>query len=418
MARKPSPWYREERNEWCVTVGGKHHRLGEHPAAAPKPKRGKRGWNAPREVLDAFYKLMRGDNRPQDADSVVAVLDDFLTWCQENRAGRTYDRYQEFIQDFVRDHGRLNVSALTTAHVTAWLNGRPTWNTTTKRNAITALQRGFNWAAKNRGLSKNPIRGMEKPQAKRRTQVVTPEEFEHVLTLVKDTAFKDLLVVSYDSGCRPQEVKGLEARHLQFDKQRAVLPAEEAKGKRYPRPIYFPTGRSMEAVRRLAEAHPTGPLFRNNRGKPWTSFAVKCRFADVEVALGREEMRRRGIESKVTEEAIAELMAILPQRTPDKVTGKLVDRKPWVIRQQAKEKLVVAEARQYGKRFRHYSLRHSFVTRKLVAGVDSHVVAALAGHRDTKMIDTVYSHVAGDHAFMLEQAKKDVGGPPAKVPPA
>ena len=57
-------------------------------------------------------------------------------------------------------------SDLNPGHVTAWLNSQRTWNSTTKRNAITALQRGFNWAVKNRGLDRNPIRGMEKPEAK------------------------------------------------------------------------------------------------------------------------------------------------------------------------------------------------------------------------------------------------------------
>ena len=61
-----------------------------------------------------------------------------------------------------------------------------------------------------------------------------------------------------------------------------------------------------------------------------------------------------------------------------------------------------------GRRVRHYDLRHAFVTRKLVSGVDSHVVAKLAGHRDSRMIDTVYSHVAGDFEFMLGQASRDI----------
>lgn len=99
--------------------------------------------------------------------------------------------------------------------------------------------------------------------------------------------------------------------------------------------------------------HPNGLLLRNNRGNGWTGFAVKNRLEDLETAPG--------------------------------------------------------------KRITHYALRHSFVTRKLLAGVDSHIVASLAGHRDTKMIDSTYSHVAQDHSFMLEQASKDVTAPNASV---
>ena len=50
--------------------------------------------------------------------------------------------------------------------------------------------------------------------------------------------------------------------------------------------------------------------------------------------------------------------------------------------------------------------RHGFITRKLIAGVDSHVVAALSGHSNTKMLDDTYSHIADDHRFMLEAARQ------------
>ncbi len=50
--------------------------------------------------------------------------------------------------------------------------------------------------------------------------------------------------------------------------------------------------------------------------------------------------------------------------------------------------------------------RHGFVTRSLKAGIDSHTVAKLAGHQDTRMIDKVYSHVSDDSDYMLKQAQR------------
>ena len=55
MARKPSPWYRSERNQWWVRIRGEDHCLGEHPPGSPKPKKSDKGrWNAPKEIDDAF----------------------------------------------------------------------------------------------------------------------------------------------------------------------------------------------------------------------------------------------------------------------------------------------------------------------------------------------------------------------------
>jgi hypothetical protein len=58
MARRPSPWYRSDRNEWCVTIRGQHHRLGTHPPDAPPPKKSPRTgkWNAPDSIVREFYR--------------------------------------------------------------------------------------------------------------------------------------------------------------------------------------------------------------------------------------------------------------------------------------------------------------------------------------------------------------------------
>lgn len=306
-----------------------------------------------KKAYDQFYELM---GKPLQAvtsgTTIDVVLQAFHNWNKENRSPRTADRYFDFNDKFEKRWHGLTVKALNAGHVQTWLNEQKTWNSTTKRNAITSLMRAFNWSVKNYGVDRNPIKGMEKPVAKKRTIVVSPAEFEKLLKAVKDQPFRDLLVLSYDCGARPFEIKRLEARHVEIEKKRAVIPAEEAKGKRV-RAIYFPTERSLEIVKRLVKKYPKGPLLRNNRGAAWTGFAVKNRLEDLETVVG--------------------------------------------------------------KRYTHYALRHSFITRKLLAGVDSHVVASLVGHRDTKMIDSTYSHVAQDHAFMLAEAQKDLTAPSASV---
>lgn len=351
MARKPRPWYDTEKKQWRVYLNGERHFLGEHPAGSAKPSKDKKTgrWVVPKPIEDAFYKLMAcpSPDTPVSTDSLATVLDQFLIWCYENRARRTADRYKDFCQDFLDYGGDVPVPALTTGHVTRWLAERTTWNATTKHNAITALVRAFNWARRNLGIA-NPIAGMEKPTPKKRTTVVTPDEFEEIIGNYKDgDPFRDLLIVSYDSGCRPFEIEDLEARHVQLDKCRAVIPAEEAK-KGIQRAFYLPTDRSLAIIHRLVKARPTGRLFLNASGTPWNGLNVRCRFQRLQKS------------------------------------GKVA------------------------KRYFHYAMRHSFITRQLVAGVDSHTVAKLSGHQSTNMLDRHYSHIADDYEYMLRQAKKGV----------
>ncbi|MEM6362804.1 MAG: hypothetical protein AAF745_00145 [Planctomycetota bacterium] len=108
---------------------------------------------------------------------MALILDDFLSWSYENRAKSSADRYHHFCNEFCQEFGRVIVSELSPADVTRWLSQRPTLNPTTKKNAITAVNRGFNWAVKNLGLRRNPIAGMEKPTPLTRTVIIEEEEF-------------------------------------------------------------------------------------------------------------------------------------------------------------------------------------------------------------------------------------------------
>lgn len=330
MARTAKLWFWEARGIYCVYVRGKKHLLGSDKTEATR----------------LFHELMgRPENKPVeiDANSVAKVLDDFYESAKQTVAPRTASRYWDFLQEFIKHSGRVPVADLTAAHVTAWLETKKSWNSTTKFNAVTAVQRALNWSVKNNGLKFNPIRGMEKPKQKARSATVQPEEFEAILKLVKDQRFRDLLILTYDCGARPFEIKRLEARHIEMDKHRAVLPTGEAK-KNIPRAIYFPTPRSVAMIKRLMKIHPTGPLLLNRDGAPWDGHSVKCRFARLEKKIGR--------------------------------------------------------------RVRHYDLRRTFITDKIKAGVDSHVVAKIVGHQSTAMIDKHYSVIGEDAEFMLAQAKK------------
>ncbi|EMI19562.1 phage integrase family protein [Rhodopirellula maiorica SM1] len=328
MGRKNKLWYRKDRKVWMVTINGKRHNLG------PDKK----------EAEEEFYRLMAAkDPNTSEEDLVEDVICDFILWCKEHRAKKTTERYKEILETFTDKYPDVTVGKMTPAYVTRWMQDATTWNATTKRNAMTAVIRVFNWAVKNRGLRFNPIAGMEKPKAKRRTKVVSDQDFKWLLENVSP-AFRDLMIVSWDCGCRPQETKRLEAKQIDFERQLALIKVEEgAKGGK-TRLFYIPTERALEVVKRLSEENPEGPIFRNRLGNAWTKDAVKCQF------------------------------------------------------QRIREK--------HGRDFTHYAMRHTNITKKLMAGVDSHVVAKLAGHSSTRMIDEVYSHVAQDHDYMLRQAKR------------
>lgn len=348
MPRAPKPWWYEQKQAWYAQIKGVKTRIGKHPPNAAKPKKGRTGWNAPKSICDKLSRMLDGlpvDTRA-DSSYVSSALQRFLEWARENRSAKTFKGYQDFLASFYEMWPTLEVGELKAWHVQEWVTSKPGWNNTTQRNAITALKRALNWSAEMEYINSNPIANMRKPKANTRTTMISPEEFSQILKANTVPEFEDLITVCYDCGCRPQEAKRLEARHVAEDLELWVLPTEEAKGKKHARAIYITTQRSKDIIQRLCEKNPDGPVFRNSRGAPWTGEAVKCRFAAIEEVVG--------------------------------------------------------------KRFRQYDLRHAWITEKLKAGVDSHVVAKLAGHSDTSMLDRVYSHVSHDRDFMIDQAKRGV----------
>ena len=130
------------------------------------------------------------------------------------------------------------------------MDSKPIWGANHKRGAIVAVTRPFNWAAKLGYLPASPVRGVEKPAATKRDSRMTPADFALLLSHVKDAPFRDLLTFAYEAGCRPQEARRVEARHLRLDQQRVEIPPEEAKGKRRWRVIYL-SDAGAAVVRRL-----------------------------------------------------------------------------------------------------------------------------------------------------------------------
>jgi integrase len=158
-----------------------------------------------------------------------------------------------------------------------------------------------------------------------------------------DTAppyLKDVLLTLHDTGARPCEVLTVEAR--QFDPAGAVWVLDRHKTAHVtgrPR-VVFLTPAVVEVCTRLAKRYSTGPLFRTAWGRQFPPGYYLAR-------LVREVARRAGVSGV----------------TP-------------------------------------YSLRHTFATDALAAGVPDAQVAELLGHTGTAMLHRHYAHLTGKARVM------------------
>jgi len=331
MARRPKPWLRRGRG-WYVQHNGRQIALGRDKKIA----------------FERFHRLMTQPARQsvQATDTFLSVCDAFLDWTQKNRAERTYIWYVQRLQSFV-DYMRtidpkISADRVPPYHVVKWLDSHATWGPTTRRGSIIAVQRCFTWAEKMGYIDRTPMRSLEKPRAEARDRVVEHKEYQAILAKTADPQFRDLVTTAWETGCSPQELLRIEARHIDLQNARWVLPPKEAKGKRRPRIIYL-TETALDITKRLAEEWPTGTIFRNTKGRPWTPFAVNCRFHNLKKKLG--------------------------------------------------------------SKFCLYHFRHTFATRMLESGLDSLTVALLLGHANPTTLSTTYQHLAHNPQHLLNQVR-------------
>jgi integrase len=406
------PAYRASRKLWYVELDKKQIPLGKHPDGLPEPKKCKTGvvargqWSPPDEIWREYHRVMlergREDLLPAPAEepavpAAAEVLDEFLGWLkdQPDKAPRTVRWYQNYLQSFLESlpDQAIRVTKLAPRHVRDWLRLHPDWKGS-QRGAIVAVQRAFNWSARQGSLKllglPSPLAGMEKPQQGRREQTISRQELATILAYASDGNFKDLLTAAWETGARPQELFSVTAACFDEPGERWVFPVRLSKGKRVQRVVHLATG-TLEITRRLAREHPTGPLFRNGDGRPWCQSSVKCRFQRLRDALGKARLKQFGLmPPKIRRLTRAE------RADPESVRRHNEARKE-------RARLIHRLALEHGTMYPLYAFRHSYCTELLVLGEDAVTVAVLMGHRDTTMISRHYAHLT-QHQSHLRRA--------------
>ncbi|MCG6154190.1 tyrosine-type recombinase/integrase [Rubinisphaera margarita] len=326
MARPAKPFFRKQTQSWYCSLSGKQFSLGKDKQLA----------------FQKFHELMANrEEHLQNRFSLYELSQAYLDWCQANRKPATYKLHRHFLKSFIEAVGRrLQASQLKIHQVTKWHEGLGV-SSTTQNDAVAIMQRMLNWAVEQSYISRNPITGMKKPKRKRRDVYYTAEQWAQIREHANGSLV-DLLDFLYCTGCRPQEARLIESRHIHNDL--VIFPSDESKGQNEPRVIYL-APKAKTIIDNQLLKFPEGPLFRNERGVPWTKNAIV--------------LRLRRISEKIGFRVIA------------------------------------------------YGARHSWATEALMnGGVDPISVALLMGHKDTTMVSRVYSHLAKNPVFLRQQAHR------------
>lgn len=338
------PYYKKSHKALYVDIDG-------------KPKRLCKGDKLTEEGRAKLNELRAGKGKekpapePVDDPTVAELVDDFLTWVQGQvkkgkLAERTYDWYDENLQPFAKFIGvTVTVSQLKKSRVEQWLEKDfPNASNNTLNGAVRAVSRVFNWAKDKEKIATNPVAKLKRESYTPRVVWLSDAQWATVLSLLaEDDPFTDFVWFLYLTGCRPHEARI--AKDFHFDGDCLIFERENSKGKKSPRVILL-EGKALEIVqRRIGD----GFIFTNRNGKPWTAYALNCRFRRL-----RTKLAAKGHKFPVF----------------------------------------------------CYVLRHTFATRALKRGVSRATVAALLGHTSTAMVDKVYGHVGEDRDYLRAELRR------------
>lgn len=340
------PFYWKARGGWYVkTARRQNHYLG-----------------ATEEAAQTAWAEMVAADRIVGGDALVAALAEaFLADYQRTAKPATYQWRARYIADFCKAHGLDRVAELRPFHVTKWLDGHAEWNPDSRRAAIGAVKRLFNWAKEQGLVLYNPFDAVKKPKGGRRQKLVTAAEHESLggwqskarggrrgSYAKRDGAFRAVLVALRHAGVRSGTIAAVRVEHVAADASCWVVPEHKTVDK-IERPIVVYLSPCLQALTRaLIVGRTSGPLFRNSRGEAWSANAIRCRMRRLRAALGIE-------------------------------AGTVA-----------------------------YSYRHSYITGAILAGNDVATVAELVGHKDCTMIAKHYGHLAGAKDHLKRAAARAV----------
>ena len=352
--RRPKPYYKKSHHAWYVN-------LNKRPVRLASEEEGEEA------AYIQYDKLMAGQQPIRDNAPVVAILERFLEHHQTKSAASTYQFYRNALDSFAHYIGpKLRLADLKPFHVYDWIDhshqtakqatpkgtvdtGKPT-SDNYRRNLIRAVKAAFRWAERREHIDRSPIRFVELPTARSRDVYLMPEQWDKLVAKIAESrdggCLLDVVTVMNETGCRPQEVRRVEARHFKREDRCWEFPIAESKGKKDKRVVLL-TDKAFEICQRLALKHPDGPLFHTSAGKPWTRRALSFRLYCLSKKLDFE---------------------VCP-----------------------------------------YAIRHTFATDAIVRGVDLQTIATLMGHVDLGMLSRIYQHIKRRSDHLRAGLNKAVG---------
>jgi site-specific recombinase XerD len=349
--RQPEPYFKKSHKAWYVNVGGRQIRLAKDE----------------KEAWEEYHKIMAGEVDIGRDPTLNDLFMAFTRWSERNHKPDTREFYKMYQSSFIATVGPgKRVSQVNPRHVTNWLDDNwpiydilkgdkvivPRAAASTRNGAVRAVKRPFNWGVSEGLIGRSPLVAVKTPKPTSRDTYLMPDQYDTLLAQVKHDDMRDVMETLRHTGCRPTELRLIEARWVNHDARCWEFPDDPDLPPKLQGRVVMLNDTAWQITERLCRENTDGPIFRSRiRNKPYSKAALVERF--------------RKLRAHVDFHA-----------SP-------------------------------------YTIRHTFATDAILQGVDLITIKELMGHEDLRMLEKIYQHVKkrGDHLRAgLEKATVHLNG--------
>jgi integrase len=232
--------------------------------------------------LTQFYLAEIEHGAASTFDTRANMLYDFCTgygqkWRKSKRRPKETDKLHAGFADRPAER-------VAQVEVIEWLDKHAGWGKGTRRLALQALKRVYNFGIEKKLIGVNPLRGMKIPRPGARVTCISPEQ-ETELLVVANSRLAEAIRILIRTGMRPSEFAQITSRHIHDlgDRLEIKFTPEEIKTRK-ARIVRVADPEIIELIRKQKKE---GVWFRNKVGKPWLA-----------KSLSRAFLRAKGLAAK------------------------------------------------------------------------------------------------------------------------
>ncbi len=315
-------------------------------------------------------------------ESNITVADWFNIWMQEYKLNTVkFGTFQAYVRTFnlyiKEEIGSRKLSEVRPEHIQHIYNDliKKKYSNSTIKLVAAILGGMFKQAYKNQMIQRNPVELSTLPKdktIKKEIRVMSREEQEIFLKYARDSSYFNVYEVGLGTGMRPGEVRALEWQDIDFKKKEIHITGtlKFHTGEGYVKD----TPKTKSSIRTIPMLDRVYDILKDQRKRQ----------AELRLSLGELWTPEMGLE---------DLVFISPSHRKGygrPVTNTALNDDLKKITKEINEAGIAFEA------ITPHTLRHTFATRGLEAGIPPKVMQVLLGHSSIQETMDTYSHVLPD----------------------